>query len=118
MSDLHDIWPDDDVDQIVIAGLRGRGVRFAAAPARARRWSLFRCDRVGLVPDFWHAPGLRCCCRPHDWMATVIAMAMINDPNHATPSIRLNIGSLSILFNTQKVLPMGTVRNGLRPPVA
>jgi hypothetical protein len=35
MSDLHDIWPDDDLDQIAIAGLRGRGVRFAAAPARA-----------------------------------------------------------------------------------
>ena len=51
-------------------------------------------------------------------MATVIATAMIDDANHATASIRLNIGCLSIPFNTQKVLPMGMVRNGLRPPVA
>jgi hypothetical protein len=35
MSDLNDRYPDDDVDQIAITGLRGRGVRFAAAPARA-----------------------------------------------------------------------------------
>jgi hypothetical protein len=35
MSDLHDIWPDDDVDQIAIAGLRGGAVAFVAAPLRA-----------------------------------------------------------------------------------
>ena len=35
MSDLHDTYPDDDVDQIAIAGLRGGVAPFAAAPARA-----------------------------------------------------------------------------------
>jgi hypothetical protein len=34
MSDLNDRWPDDDVDQIVIAGLRGRA-EYSAAPLRA-----------------------------------------------------------------------------------
>jgi hypothetical protein len=69
-------------------------------------------------------------------MATVIATAMMTDTNHlsnsepalnlilpqpvpdATASIRLNIGCLSIPFNTQKVLLMGRAVNGLRPPVA
>ena len=44
MSDLHDIWPDDDVDQIAIAGLRGGAVAFVAAPLRANESRKLECD--------------------------------------------------------------------------
>jgi hypothetical protein len=37
MSDLHDQYPDDDVDQIAIAGLRGGAGAFVAAPKQKTR---------------------------------------------------------------------------------
>jgi hypothetical protein len=43
MSDLHDIWPADDVDQIAIAGLRGGAVAFVAAPLRANESRKLEC---------------------------------------------------------------------------